>query len=128
MDVSASDEWDLFFETAGPFATLVMALLDAWINRQPYYATFHAFIGAAFCVSYMVFNFVYVVTGLTNEDGMPYIYRQLNWRTRTVARFVTPGKITILEMFFFIPVFNMLYWCMLWARRRARVAAKANTK
>ena len=34
-----------------------------------------------------------------------------------------PG-ITLIELFIFVSLFNTLYWCMLWARRRARVAAK----
>ena len=66
----------------------------------------------------------YVLTGGLNERGLPYVYRALNWATaHNLEQFVTPGKITVCELFFFVPLFNALYWCMLWARRRARVAA-----
>ena len=65
-----------------------------------------------------------VLTGGLNENGLPYIYRAWNWLTPSLERQVTPGAVTLLELFAFLPLFNALYWCMLWARRRARVAAK----
>ena len=38
----------------------------------------------------------------------------------------TSKQFNLVELFLFVPVLNSLYWCMLWARRRARVAAKQN--
>ena len=112
------------FDITGQCGTALIVLIDSWVNRQPYYATFHAFAGALCCWGYMLFNVVYVLTGGRNELDMPYIYRALNWRATNLQHFVTPGKITLLELFALLPLFNALYWCMLWARRRARVAAK----
>jgi len=117
-------EINRIFDVLGVFGILLMAILDAWINRQPYYATYHAFLGALTCWGYLVFNVVFTLVGQNNELGQPYIYRALNWRTTDIARQVTPGKVTVAEVFFFVPLLNALYWCMLWARRRARVAAK----
>lgn len=46
--------------TAG---TCALVLLDAWINRQPYYAAFHSLFGVAFCWGYLIFNVAYVLAG-----------------------------------------------------------------
>jgi len=105
----------------------VLVLIDAWINRQPYYATFHAFVGMAFCWGYLLFNLAFTLAGGTDEAGNPYVYSQLWWRPTTadaVSRFFSTGKIVIVEILILAPIANALYWCMLWARRRARVAAK----
>jgi len=118
-------EINRIFDVAGNFGTTLIVLLDAWVNRQPYYATYHAMWGTVVSWAYLAFNVVYVLNGGNNELGLPYIYRALNWRTAlTLEQFMTPGKLTVIELFVFIPLLNMLYWCMLWARRRARVAAK----
>ena len=112
----------------GTFGTFLMVMLDAWINRQPYYGTYHAFCGAAAAWSYLIFTAVWTLAlDGVNERGEPYIYRALNWHINVVkdlSHFVTPGKFIVVELFLFVPLFNALYWCMLWARRRARVAAK----
>ena len=144
----------------------MLVLIDAWINRQPYYATFHAFVGMAFCWGYLLFNLAFTLAGGTDEAGNPYVYSQLWWRPTTadaVSRFFSTGthspgtnlycvfaslvswrygpsrhlqrippracvcaagKIVIVEILILAPIANALYWCMLWARRRARVAAK----
>ena len=47
--------------------------------------------------------------------------RQLNWRQYTSA-----GKVAMFQLFVILPYFNALYWAVVWARRRARVAAKHN--
>ena len=59
-----------------------------------------------------------------NEQGQPYIYRQLPWRAESVDAFLSTGQVVLLEVFLLLPIANALYWCMLWARRRARVDAK----
>jgi len=115
---------DRIYELVDVYGTLAMTILDAWINRQPYYATYHSLTGCLMCYGYLIFNIVFVAIGGHNESGNPYIYRSLAWRASGMAEWITPGKITIIELFIFVPFFNMLYWCMLWARRRARVAAK----
>ena len=102
-----------------------MALLDAWINRQPYYATYHSFWGMLFCWGYLIFNISFVMAGGDTGTNFPYIYPALNWRSAgDLSHFLTPGKMIIVEVLAFVPLFNSLYWCMLWSRRRARVAAK----
>ena len=115
------------FDIAGNYATVTIVLLDAWINRQPYYATYHGFIGCLTSWGYLAFNITYVLTGGTNEAGQPYIYRAFNWLTPHMERHVSAGRLVLLECFCILPLFNALYWCMLWARRRARVAAKHST-
>ena len=83
------------FDLIGNFGTLGLTILDAWVNRQPYYATFHAFVGVLCCWGYLIFNVVWVLTGGHNEMGLPYIYRSFNWLSADVAHFFTPGKITL---------------------------------
>jgi len=122
--VSSGDDLDRIYDVIDVYGILVMTILDAWINRQPYYATFHSVCGVFMCWGYLLFNIIFVGLGGTNETGDHFIYRTLEWRFRSLDQFITPGKVTVVEFFFFIPFFNMLYWCMLWARRRARVAAK----
>ena len=41
--------------------TRVAVLFDAWVNRQPYYASFHAFFGCLVVWGYLAFNVAYVV-------------------------------------------------------------------
>jgi len=38
----------VYFDIAATAAVLVIVMLDAWVNRQPYYASFHAFLGMFF--------------------------------------------------------------------------------
>ena len=113
-----------FFDLTTVYGTLALVLIDAWINRQPYYASFHALMGVVACWGYLLFNVLYVLGGGTDEYGRPYLYPAAAWRASTLEAWVHPGKLIFLEVMLFIPVANLLYWCMLWARRRARVAVK----
>jgi len=103
-----------------PVGTFLLVFLDLYVNRQPYYATFHGFCGILFCWGYLLFNILYTaVAGGTDEHGNNYVYRQLNW-----AQYMSAGKLLMLEIFVLLPYFNALYWSVVWARRRARVIAK----
>jgi len=108
--------------------TLFMVLIDAWINRQPYYASFHGLLGCAFCYAYLAFNVGWVLSGGTDADGHDYIYSAFKSTSGSLAKFFTAGKVSMFEMFVLLPFLNLLYWCMLWARRRARVAQMAAAK
>ena len=112
------------FDYSCVWGTLFLVLFDGWINRQPYYATYHAFWGAGACWAYLLFNVLFVLGGGTDEYGRPYLYPSAAWKARTLEAWVHPGKIIFLELIILIPVGNCLYWCMLWARRRARVLIK----
>jgi len=92
-----------------------LVYLDLYVNRQPYYASFHGFCGIIFCWTYVLFNYLFCV----GKDNEVYIYRQLNWR-----QYMSAGKLVMLQLFLLLPYFNALYWGVVWARRRARVAAK----
>ena len=73
-----------------------------------------------FCWGYLIFNVVYTVAFKgTDADGNHYVYRQLNW-----AQYMSAGKLAMLQLLVLLPYFNALYWCVVWARRRARVTAK----
>lgn len=103
-----------------PAGVFVLAFLDLYVNRQPYYASFHGFCGILFCWGYLIFNIVYtVLADGTDENGNPYVQRQLNWH-----QYMSAGKLVMLELWGLLPYFNALYWGVVWARRRARVAAK----
>ena len=106
------------------YATAGIVLLDAYLNRQPYYASFHSFCGVFICFAYLLFNIIFVCVGGLNEEGRNTIYPGLRWHTRSLELWFTGGKITFIEFLVFLPILNSLYWCMLWARRRARVAQK----
>ena len=112
------------FDFSTVYGTLFLVLLDAWINRQPYYASFHGLMGVGACWSYLGFNVLYVLCGGTDEYGRPYLYPATAWKASTLESWVHPGKLLFLELMLLVPVANLLYWCMLWARRRARVAVK----
>jgi len=118
------DAINQLFDLVAVYGIFLVTLLDAWINRQPYYATFHSFVGAAVVWGYLIFSIVWVALGYTNDQDEPYLYRAMNWKQSNLDAWITPGKLVVIEVFGFIPIFNALYWCMLWARRRARVAAK----
>ena len=54
-------------------------LLDTFVNRQPYYASFHALIGAVAIWGYLGFTAIYEAAGGVDEWGHSYIYRCLDW-------------------------------------------------
>lgn len=112
-------------EQTGILSTVVvwaLAWIDLFVNRQPYYASFHGLCGVIFCWGYIIFNVVYTEAfNGTDVNGNHFVYRQLNWRQYTSA-----GKVAMFQLFVILPYFNALYWAVVWARRRARVAAKHN--
>jgi len=109
------------------YGTLALVLFDLYINRQPYYAAYHGLVGLAFVYSYLAFNAIYVTAGGTDALGHDYIYKAFaSPDTETSAQaFFSAGKLSFLEIFLVLPFLNLLFWCMLWARRRARVSAAA---
>lgn len=108
------------------YVTFVMVFFDAWVNRQPYYAAFHGLIGLVFCYSYLVFNIVYIALGGTDAYGNNYIYAALPNDYSSLSKIFSSGRVAMYEIFLIFPILNVLYWCMLWARRRARVAQAAS--
>jgi len=105
--------------TVGVFG---LVYLDLWVNRQPYYGSFHGFCGIIFCWGYLIFNLLYVLAfDGGDENGNDFVYRQLDWH-----KYMTAGKLLMIEFFVLLPYFNAFYWAVVWARRRARVAAKHN--
>lgn len=112
------------FDWAASLATLGMVLIDAYSNRQPYYATFHAAIGAIVCWAYLAFIIIFTAAGGVNAAGQVGVYPEFRLPSTLLQDVFTPAKVVIVELFILAPTFNALYWCMLWARRRARVAAK----
>jgi len=102
--------------TAG---TLVITLLDMWINRQPYYYSFHAVFGVSVNLLYLLFTVIYWAADGKDFFNNPYIYRALSWE-----RPMSAGKLVMLILFVLCPCFNCLFWFLIWARRRVLVAAK----
>jgi len=109
------------------YVTLAMVLFDLYINRQPYYAAYHGLVGLVFVYVYLLFNAIYVTAGGTDALGHDYIYKAFaSPDTETSAQaFFSAGKVAFFELFLVVPFLNVLFWCMLWARRRARVSASA---
>jgi len=127
--VNTSDDFSdsaTIFDWSTVYIVFALVMIDAFINRQPYYATFHAFLGCFICWSYFVFLILYPALGGTNEKDEPYIYHQ--WPTPTswskLSQIFTIAKIFTFEILVGLPLFFVLYWCTLWSVRRARVAAK----
>ena len=113
----------VFSDCACVFGTNLLVLFDGYLNRQPVYACFHGLVGALACWAYLLFNIVFTVAGGTDGSGMPYIYRSTRWSDNRREAWMSVGKLTFLEVVVLLPIGNALYWCMLWARRRARVQA-----
>lgn len=107
------------FSLVATAGTLVMVLLDMWVNRQPYYYSFHACFGVTICLCYLIFTVVYWAAGGTDSFGNPYIYRSLYWN-----RPMSAGKLVMMILLVIFPCFNALFWFLIWARRRVLVAAK----
>ena len=115
-----------FIDKFAVFGTLGFVLFDGTINRQPYYAAFHGFVGVAVCWGYLAFVITFTALGGTSAAGVGYIYRELQLPSPfDLDAFLTPGKLVFVETLVLVPAFNALYWCVVWARRRARVTAKA---
>lgn len=106
-------------------ALLVIILLDATFNRQPYYASFNALIGTAFCYTYLGFTAAYQALGGTDVWGHNYIYRCLDWSLPLSGSRTATGKLLMANFFVFIPLLNFAYWFLLWARRRTLAHSKA---
>ena len=57
--------------------------------------------------------------------GHTYIYRCLDWSyPMRGGMYNAQGKLLILNFFFLIPLFNFLYWLVVWARRRTLTLCK----
>jgi len=104
---------------AATVGTLVIVLLDMWINRQPYYYSFHAVFGVSINLLYLLFTVIYWAADGKDFFNNPYIYRALSWE-----RPMSAGKLVLLILFVLCPCFNCLFWFLIWARRRVLVAAK----
>jgi len=104
---------------AATVGTLVIVLLDMWINRQPYYYSFHAIFGVTINLVYLLFTVIYWAADGKDFFNNPYIYRALSWE-----RPMSAGKLVLLILFVLCPCFNCLFWFLIWARRRVLVAAK----
>jgi hypothetical protein len=101
-------------------AGLGIVLIDAAVNGQSYYASVHALWGALFCWAWLAFSVVWEAMGGFDRYGHSYIYRCLDWSYPIAGGGRNAqGKLTILNIFVFIPCANYLFWLLLWARRRA---------
>jgi len=114
----------VWFDLGATLTILVIVLLDAWINRQPYYATFHAFLGVTFNYAYFLFLCLYSALGGTNALGHTFIYGQFDLSTGTIGTVLQPSLLCFTEALLLVPALAAMYWCALWARRRAMIAAK----
>ena len=113
------------FEWVCVYGTFALLYLDAFLNRQPYYASFHGFLGVGFCWSYLLLLILYPLLGGTNEENQPFIYEQ--WPQSawsSLGQVFTAAKVVTVEVFLFVPTLHALYWCSIWSIRRARVAAR----
>jgi len=103
----------------------LVTMADLVVNRQPYYATFHALIGILFTWGYLLFTIVYYYAGGTDSYGHAYIYEYLNWGTPLRGGGgVTGGKTILINFFVIFPCLNLLYWALVWVRRRVLVSSK----
>ena len=103
---------------------LLMVFTDAWINRQPYYATFHAFLGIAFNWGYALFLILYCYFGGTNAAGNMIVYQQFFVPEVKLVHLMQFDQIVLLGAWVVLPLYCAMYWCALWARRRALIASK----
>ena len=62
-------DWRVYEQLGLDGALLVIFMLDATFNRQPYYASFHAVFGLCFCFFYLGFTGVYQALGGTDVWG-----------------------------------------------------------
>ena len=118
MLVLHDGEWKAHW-VCNNLALPAMVALDAWVNRQPYYATFHGSLGLLLCWGFFAFSLLHWHTGGTNEFGDPYIYWALCW-----GRAMSPGKLLLTLLFLLYPLFTFLFWMVVWARRRLLLTTK----
>jgi len=110
---------------ASTFGILALVLLDLCVNRQPYYATYHGLWGCLFCWGYIIFTIVAYFLNVTDAVGHRYVYPYLAWGVPLKGGGpVTGAKLLLCNIFLLVPVFNLLYWFLLWARRRVHVSTK----
>ena len=64
--VSAADSSNQMIAAALGGVSLLIVLLDAGFNRQPYYASFHAVVGILFCWAWLLFSALYEMFGEPN--------------------------------------------------------------
>lgn len=85
------------------------------------YATVHGLFGCAVCWGYLLLLILYPVLGGHNEQGWPYIYSQF-YGAWSLGRALSAAKVFTTQTLVLVPVTNALYWCVIWAVRRARVS------
>jgi len=107
------------------FGICALVWADLVVNRQPYYASFHALLGCLTCWGYIAFTVAYYFTHGTDSIGHPYIYPQLSWAVPLRGGgSVTGGKLLAMNIFLLAPTFNYMYWFLVWARRRVILSSK----
>jgi len=111
-------------DCASTFGILALVWLDLVANRQPYYASYHALIGCVFVWAYLIFTIIAYFCGMTDSDGHRYIYSYLAWGVPLrEGGSVTGAKLLLCNLFIITPLFNYLYWFLVWARRRVHTSA-----
>ena len=114
-------------DCATTFGLCGMALLDLIINRQPYYASFHALAGCLLCWGYAIFTITCYFTDITDAVGHRYIYPELAWAVPLRGGgSVTGSKLLAMNIFLVTPLLNYGYWFLIWARRRVFLSTKSD--
>jgi len=95
------------------------------VNRQPYYASYHALFGCLLCWGYVLFTIIAYFAGVTDSDGHRYIYSYLAWGVPLRGGgAVTGAKLLLMNLFLLTPLLNYMYWFLVWARRRVHFSTK----
>ncbi|KAL1504474.1 hypothetical protein AB1Y20_010879 [Prymnesium parvum] len=113
-------------DLASTFGVLAMAWLDLILNRQPYYASYHALLGCVFCWGYILFTVICYAADVTDSQGHRYIYPYLAWGVPLQGGgAITGAKLLLMNLFLLTPLINYFYWFLVWARRRVHISTKS---
>ena len=85
----------------------IILFIDVFVNAHPPRYS-HFVHQTLFATIYCAFNFIYIICGGVNRDNKPYIYRVLNWKTKTFSSLL----FAVSTLLFIIFIHFVLSACM----------------
>jgi len=82
----------------------LVVIVDVYLSRQPYYLL-HGIYFAILGIVYLLFTYVYYVSGGTDCSGRRYIYKSVDWNDPGSA-----GMLAAILVVVVVPFVNVLFW------------------